>query len=444
VYTNGYFDFENGVNLQSEKVEYVPLSKEDQGYHRPYIQGNLLSVTIHSLDGEFEHADRLAFTLCYLLNELFVSLYPHNHSCISVCTALSESFYKGHDPLRDRYSKYLPRLRTALSEGNDSQELRLYVFEDSSHSLGLIDSVVQHWEHFLEILDDYLSWSFDANPAGLAVNQPYILPGSAQSPKFFSFESVAAYLRRWLPDNTLRSTRVQYLNKAPDSDSSQVSSSAVSSSAASSSDRSSRPDLQAAASRRIVNINYSSSITPTDEIILIMDDLQEVYGQIRNVLASRMNLEVRGVLQFSLVPAKELQQLTGIPIVPMTERPRRICGQAIRTDQGAIHFYLAIATSKVDAIATLAHELTHVWQYRHLQMEVIPQEKLEGHAMWVEISVLESLGYLKEAEQRREGLINRSDVYGRGFRSLLNKLEEDTLISDPFIMMLSIYGRVAV
>ncbi|WP_373232774.1 hypothetical protein [Cohnella sp.] len=432
VYTNGYFDFENEINLYSDKVIYVPLGEEDQGYCRSYTQGNLLIVTINSLDGEFEHADRLAFTLSYLLNELFVSLYPHNHAHVAVCTAFSESFHNGHDPACDRLCKYVPRMKSHITNKNSSETLQLYVFEDSSLSLGLLESIVQNWDHLLEILDDYLFWVLEENSSA-AENNLYIRHGSTLPYQLFSFEELASYIRRWLPEPSLRTLRTQYLKKTLYHGHKEK--------AAFPSNRPAKSRFTRAEKAQAMT---ESSAKSYDEVVTTIEDLQEIYREVRAVMSVRLKHTAREGLKLSFVPAQALHSLSGVPVVPATEQPIRMCGQTVRGDQGSMHVYMANATTRVDAIATLAHELTHIWQYDHLQMDVIPSEKLEGHAMWVEISVLESLGYSEEAERIREGLLDRSDIYGKGFRLLVAKLEEDAAFSNPFVFMLSVYGRVAV
>lgn len=83
----------------------------------------------------------------------------------------------------------------------------------------------------------------------------------------------------------------------------------------------------------------------------------------------------------------------------------------------------------------LAHELTHQWQYEHLDfhkvyLEPYPftvkdafdlsvdmtQFRLEGHASWVEWKYMIAHGNLREAAKFRRSMMNRNDEYGIGFR----------------------------
>lgn len=434
VYTNGYYDFKNGIDLHSNKGVYIPLSEKDQGYHRYYSQGSMLVVRINSLNGEFKDADRLAFTLSYLLNELFVSLYPHNHAQLAVSTSLSDNFFKGHDPVRDRICRYVPRLKASSSAQNNSETIQLYVLEDSPHSLGLLESVVQHWDHLLELLDDYLFWVWEENKRTTA-NARYISLGGTLPHNLFSFKELAAYIRRWLPEPSLRTLRTQYLKKSPE--------------------QGYYESLHAASSRSVKNRPVrteelvavaAETVQPSLglELVSTKDELQEIYREVRTVMIVRLKLDIREGLRPSLVTAKALHSLNEAPIVPAVDNPFQMRGKTVRGDQGTLEVYIVNGMSRVATLAAMAHELTHIWQYHFLQLEIIPPGQLEGHAMWVEISVLESLGYLEEADQLREGLMDRDDSYGEGFRSLLARLDEDSTLSNPFVMMLSMYERIAV
>ncbi|AJY74265.1 hypothetical protein [Paenibacillus beijingensis] len=583
VHTNGYFDFSSGINLQSESAVYVPLSEEDQGSRRSYTQGNMLSITIQSLDGEFEQADRLAFTLSYLLNELFVTLYPYNHKCLSVSTALPDSFYAaGKDAARERLLQYVPRLKPANSQGNTKEIVQLYVFEDSLQNLGLIESVIQHWNHYIEILDDYLYWVFKQDGrAGDKEN--YLRHGGVTLPRDLLLRELAAMMRRWLPAQSLRTLRAQYEQRTagavPQADATSAGSSArpsaptpaqltesspaaqpsapssgqpsaassapsvaplsaqptaspsapssghpsappqesrpavagkgaAAAAAASSADASQQPaavtgeakreskrerarrlrkeriaeearaaEAEAAASIEFeaadgtvepsgavesemaaVTVMPSATVESSDDRskpnakpqldvpIATHDDLFAVYLDVRGVFLSGLKVRLRERIELSLVSGDGMRERIGTPIVeaPELEPGRQLYGQAVRFPDGVVHIRLAGDTARSDAIAALAHELTHIWQYDSLQLDVIPGEELEGLAKWAEIHVLEQLGYAGKAEKLREGLMDRNDRYGEGFRAVLMKLQEDPVSADPFAIMLAAYGRVKV
>jgi hypothetical protein len=423
VYTNGYYDFGMGFDLQSDQVVYVPLAEEDQGYYRPYPQGNLLTLTINSLDGQFAQPDRLAFTLSYLLNELFVSLYPHNHAYMSVCTALPESFFVGqHDPVRERLGKYVPRLRTPSSAAdvNTSESIRLFIFEDSTHHLGLLDSVVQYWNHFMEIIDDYLYWAFDEDGKA-AGNNHYLCHGRIVPHKLFSFQELAAIIRRWLPETTLRQARTRHQEKHAEAKTDKPElgelKTALSHSTAISHIQ---EDLAVAMPGR----SASFGTPPRNSVVTTKEQLQAVYHEVRDYMVQELGLKGRERVGLALVTAVDTQ--------------------ASKSYEGSVHIQLVKGMSRDKALAALAHELTRIWQHDHLQLEVIPREELEGLAMWMAIRVLERFNYLPEAERLREGLLDRNDIYGRGFRALLVQLEAESELSNPFSFMLIRYGRVAV
>lgn len=518
VRTNGYFDFGSGINLQSEDVVYVPLLEEDQGSHRSHAQGNMLSIKIQSQEGEFEQADRLAFTLCYLLGELFVTLYPHSHQCLAVCTPLPDSFYvPGNDPARERLFQYVPRLKPVPAEGNTREILQLYVFEDSLHSQGLIESVMQHWNHYIEILDDYLIWVFEGN--GRAEEKEYYLRhGGAAPPRALALRELAAFMRRWIPEPSLRTLRAQYERRTaearpvgapdsrPDAGSEQPAAAATAAPKvrevpqqqvaapgegkresrkerarrlrkermaaavrAAESEAAASAELEAAAAAGFeagaakteaaaAKSEAAAAAGPVDAFskpgagpmtdlpVATHDDLLAAYHDVRGVFLNGLKVKLRERIELILVPEEGMRETAGTPLVQAKEDEpgRRIYGQAVRFPDGVVHIRLAGGTPRSEALAALAHELTHTWQYDSLQLDVIPGDLLEGLAKWAEVHVLEQLGYGDDAEKLRVGLLDRRDMYGEGFRAVLRKLQEDADSADPFAIMLAAYGRIKV
>ena len=93
---------------------------------------------------------------------------------------------------------------------------------------------------------------------------------------------------------------------------------------------------------------------------------------------------------------------------------------------------------------TLAHELTHIWQYQNWDNTQIATqygeektEVYEGMAAWVEVQyaylINESIG----ARRKNDDLLARDDVYGKGFRRYSQKypISEDTMLqgTTPFM-----------
>lgn len=116
---------------------------------RHYVNKSFLVLR---LPGIPDHA-RLAVAM--LLNELFVTVFPHSHHYVSALTP-DETGHFG-DLLADlTVADGLPE------EGrwNDA----IFIVEDSTIDLGLLVAVERHWERLLRTITDYLVWNSTPRP----------------------------------------------------------------------------------------------------------------------------------------------------------------------------------------------------------------------------------------------------------------------------------------
>ena len=96
------------------------------------------------------------------------------------------------------------------------------------------------------------------------------------------------------------------------------------------------------------------------------------------------------------------------------------------------------------AITTIAHELTHVWQYGNWAEGTLATRYgaanlpavYEGMASWVEIQYLLFVRDFDRAQREEYYLRNRDDIYGDGFRNFVEKyplrMDGETQIDSPF------------
>lgn len=84
---------------------------------------------------------------------------------------------------------------------------------------------------------------------------------------------------------------------------------------------------------------------------------------------------------------------------------------------------------KVAAMATITHELGHLYQYQNwgvAKVKSMPLYQSEGFCEWLSIRVLE---FYKEIEEARKIADNPDDVYGLGARYFI-KAEEDGKLNE--------------
>jgi hypothetical protein len=93
-------------------------------------------------------------TITLLLNELFVTFFPHSHPYIIALTSDNDLEFG-----------------SLLSSVNgEFDEASIYIVEDSMIDLGLIVAVERNWDRFMEMITDYLTWNL--SPVEIAPPEP--------------------------------------------------------------------------------------------------------------------------------------------------------------------------------------------------------------------------------------------------------------------------------
>lgn len=103
---------------------------------RSYFNKELLEIKLPDIPPQVRR------TIVLLLNELFVTIFPHSHQYV---VALTEDDERSCGDLLDGFT------------GGD--ESAIYIVEDSLVDLGLLVAVERMWRRLFEIIADYLAWA---------------------------------------------------------------------------------------------------------------------------------------------------------------------------------------------------------------------------------------------------------------------------------------------
>lgn len=116
---------------------------------RSYVNKSVLVVRFPEID------PKVRKTISVLLNELFVTIFPHSHEYISAVTIDQEN----------QFGDLLPGFEIVDSVlfVNNQDEL-IVIIEDSMIDLGLIVAVERQWARLMEMITDYLKWDATAVP----------------------------------------------------------------------------------------------------------------------------------------------------------------------------------------------------------------------------------------------------------------------------------------
>jgi len=155
VSTLGYLELPSRsdlVDARRVEIDGVPI--------RRYAQKELLEIRLPGVEPGVRR------TIALLLNELFVTVFPHSHEYVEVLTS---------DPDRE--------MRDLLSELSiDGAADSIFVVEDSIIDLGLIVAVQRNWRRLFETITDYLDWQLsvaeiqDGDGTASASSQVVVFP----------------------------------------------------------------------------------------------------------------------------------------------------------------------------------------------------------------------------------------------------------------------------
>lgn len=152
VESHGYFELTSRSDFGSARpvhLERIP----DRGYsNKSLLEIQLPGVT-----------DSSRKTITLLLNEMFLTVFPHAYPYVVALT----------DDSAGEFGHLLAQVRGEINPES------IYIVEDSMVDLGLIVAVERNWDRFMEIITDYLSWLTtpieEAPEEGSTEREPFVL-----------------------------------------------------------------------------------------------------------------------------------------------------------------------------------------------------------------------------------------------------------------------------
>ena len=200
VVTDGYFTHKK----TAEQLSY--REKPDSDHGSGALSGSRTvreyqSASVLSLKFKMKQAgdtDRSALLLSVLMTEFFRTMFPYSCSCIAVCPVL-----KNPSALRsDEFGKFITRLYPQMSAESDMarpDEIEVFIIEDSSSDLGVVQALSDNWQvmfgRIFAGLSDYLAWqqSFSGENKNGITNK-YLYFGRSKEPECFDFRTLSGIL----------------------------------------------------------------------------------------------------------------------------------------------------------------------------------------------------------------------------------------------------------
>lgn len=152
------------------------------------------------------------------------------------------------------------------------------------------------------------------------------------------------------------------------------------------------------------------------------EEFKKIFEDVKRNLESFFGIKINAGIRVEMVNSKKLHKALGKTFIPTPKSDGRVLGVAI-SDKSGYTLMVENGSPRMASMLTMAHELTHIWQYLHWNDKDIVKkygknlrlEVYEGMAKWVEIQYAYLIN--EPAVAKREELITvlRQDEYGRGF-----------------------------
>ena len=160
-----------------------------------------------------------------------------------------------------------------------------------------------------------------------------------------------------------------------------------------------------------------------------VEEFRNIYNRTLQFMGNIYGISIKNPINVKTTDAKTIASFTGGVFVPTNDFDGRVLGFA-RNDKGRFSLYVENGAPMLAATETIAHELTHIWQFLNwnekellrIYAQDTPEKTMlardiiyEGMATWAATQVLYSMGEVSYARKQELMQERRTDVYGIGF-----------------------------
>ncbi len=152
------------------------------------------------------------------------------------------------------------------------------------------------------------------------------------------------------------------------------------------------------------------------------EEFRKIFEDVKRNMESFFGIRIDAGIKVQMVNSKTLHKRLGMAFIPTPSSDGRVLGVAI-SDKNGYTLLVENGSPRMASMLTMAHELTHIWQYINWNDKRIRKkygkkmrlEIYEGMAKWVEIQYAYLIN--EPAVAKREEIITsyRDDEYGHGF-----------------------------
>lgn len=439
VETNAYYAMESRGNFTNAHLVHL----ESAAPVRSYQNKILLGVELPDAN------PKLVFTLCALLNELFLTIYPNEEGFLIAANNILQ-------PQDDIQRAIVPSL-----ECNESP--MLFILEDCFMDMGVITSTERNFQRILEIIADYLSWylypaRIRCDKSSNMVMQPsikntcadalygnavsgmqtvegeddetvegvfrsretqhreYLTYGAERDADFLALQELLDYLcGRGFDHSALHDTRVldpeieEYRRHLEDGDHLCDFCGTV----------------MEPGSFEILKDGRERCPECSRSAVRTVRQAREVFVKTRQQMETIFGISIRTPIRVRMLNAKSIAKERGGEFVPTRGMDSRAIGFARNTRKGRKEICLETGAPVKSLEATIVHELTHIWQFENWN-DAVPNDNehlyvYEGMAVWCEVQYMTSIGENSRAKRYTYNRLQCDDAYGNGLKAYLER-----------------------
>lgn len=152
------------------------------------------------------------------------------------------------------------------------------------------------------------------------------------------------------------------------------------------------------------------------------EEFKKIFEDVRRNMESFFGIRLNVGVKVEMVNSKTLHKRLGETFTPTPDSDGRVLGVAIK-DKNGFSLLVENGSPRMASILTIAHELTHIWQYVNWDRKKIRKkygkklelEIYEGMAKWVEVQYAYLINDPALAKRTEIITAYRDDEYGRGF-----------------------------
>ena len=161
------------------------------------------------------------------------------------------------------------------------------------------------------------------------------------------------------------------------------------------------------------------------------EEFVELFEQVKRNMEVFFGIRFTSVVNIEMANAEKIQRLCGERFVPGQPRAlglsiaKSFFGRTKKMyNRAKYELLIENGSPRMKSIITMAHELTHIWQYTHWDRKKLEKKYgkkamlilEEGMAMWVQIQYAYLINEKEVAEMELRDAHRRPDEYGIGFR----------------------------